>query len=101
MFLNSILFEVAKYAERKEFGMISVDENDKRDKISITFNQKKLFLYRNRSQLFTKNFIVKRTYANFNQEYRIIPEKNCLEKVNYYNIYLGQHTVPFYNSPRI
>jgi hypothetical protein len=58
MFLNSILFEVAKYAERKEFGMISVDENDKRDKISITFNQKKLFLYRNRSQLF------KRTYAN-------------------------------------
>lgn len=67
MFVNSIVVEVAKFAERKEFGMISVEENDKRDKISITFNQKhqkKLFLYRNRSQLFTTNYIVKRTYAN-------------------------------------
>lgn len=57
MSVNPILIEVVSCAERKEFGMLPAEENDKRDTADTPFNQKRSFLYTNRSKLFAENSI--------------------------------------------
>lgn len=70
MSVNSIFIEVVSCAERKEFGMLSAEENDKGDTADTSFNQKRTFLHTNRSKLFTENsvfhfFGVANSYVNY------------------------------------
>jgi hypothetical protein len=65
MSVNPILIEVVSCAERKEFGMLPAEENDKRDTADIPLNQKRSFLYANRSKIFTENSIFYISYLPY------------------------------------